>query len=128
MEKEIFIIDDDPIYRMIVSKTIARLDASLPIDHCENGQEGLTMLEHRTSSKAKIIVLLDINMPVIDGWLFLDQIKKSNFYNIPKILIYLVSSSTDDSDLLKAKQYGFLGGFLHKPLYKEDISAIIGTD
>jgi CheY-like chemotaxis protein len=125
MKKQILIIDDDPIYRMIVSRTISRIDASLSIDECENGQIGLSMLEHGDSTNTKIIILLDINMPIIDGWVFLDQIKANNFYNISQVLIYLVSSSTDESDLLKAKQYGFLGGFLHKPLQKEDICSIL---
>ena len=127
MKKQILIIDDDPIYRMIVSRTIARIDASLAIEQCEDGQVGLSMLEHYTSSNTKIIILLDINMPVIDGWVFLDRITAINFYNLPQVLIYLVSSSTDESDLLKAKQYGFLGGFLHKPLHKEDLYSILAN-
>jgi len=128
MKKQILIIDDDPIYRMIVSRIISRIDASLAINECENGEVGLSMLEHGTNINSKIIILLDINMPIIDGWVFLDQIKASNFYNIPQVYIYLVSSSTDESDLLKAKQYGFLGGFLHKPLHKEELCTILAND
>lgn len=124
MTKEIFIIDDDHIYRMIVSRTITKLDTDVKITPCENGKLGLEMVMERCKD-GKIIILLDINMPVLDGWGFLDEIEKSNFYGIQDISIYLVSSSTDESDILKAKQYGFLDDFLHKPINKETISAII---
>jgi CheY-like chemotaxis protein len=124
MTKEIFIIDDDLIYRMIVSRTITKIDANMQISQCENGQLGLDMLKTRALD-TKIIILLDINMPVLNGWGFLDEIKRNDFYDIPNLSIYLVSSSTDESDMFKAKQYSFLDGFLHKPLNKEDISALI---
>ena len=70
-------------------------------------------------------MFLDINMPILNGWGFLDQIADKKFFNNNAIKIYIVSSSTDESDLIKAKQYDFLGGFLHKPLKKEDIISII---
>jgi CheY-like chemotaxis protein len=65
--KRNFYIDDDLIFRMIVSKTINKMDSSLVINQCENGAIGLNMLK---TCNYKIIVLLDINMPVIDGWSF----------------------------------------------------------
>jgi CheY-like chemotaxis protein len=125
---EIFIIDDDLIQRMIVSKMIKIIDPTLLTTHCENGKIGLDMLEKQSNSNQKIIVLLDINMPVLDGWGFLDQIEKSNFYNLDQLSIYIVSSSIDESDILKANQYGFVKSFLHKPLSREDLSTIIDID
>jgi CheY-like chemotaxis protein len=125
MKMELYIIDDDLIFRMIVSKTINKMDSSLVINQCENGAIGLNMLKERSDANYKIIVLLDINMPVIDGWSFLEQIEKNDFYNIHHLFIYIVSSSTDESDILKAQQYGFVKGFLHKPITSEDINTII---
>lgn len=125
---KIFIIDDDPIYCLIVSRTINMIDASLIIDQSENGAIGLAKLEHLSNETDKIIVLLDINMPILDGWGFLDKIQKYNFYNLPQLIIYIVSSSTDESDILRANQFGFVKGFFHKPLSKEDINSIIDLD
>jgi hypothetical protein len=45
MKKELYIIDDDLIFRMIVSKTINKMDSSLVINQCENGAIGLNMLK-----------------------------------------------------------------------------------
>jgi CheY-like chemotaxis protein len=124
MSNQILIIDDDPIYRMIVSKTIERIDSKLRIAHCENGQIGLDLLEALSAADNSIIVLLDINMPLVNGWDFLDQIIENNFYNFATLSIYIVSSSTDESDLVKAKKYNFLKGFVHKPIQKEELQVI----
>ncbi|NEN22146.1 response regulator [Cryomorpha ignava] len=128
MKKEIFIVDDDPIYRLIVSKTIGKLDSSLPINECKNGEIGLAKLEDLKNSKHEIIVLLDINMPIVNGWEFLGAIEKYNFYNLDQLMIYMISSSIDTSDKVKADQYAFVKGFYHKPLTNEDLKIIIGID
>jgi len=124
----LFIIDDDLIQRMIVSKMIKMIDPTLVITQCENGKIGLDMLEKHSNSNQKIIVLLDINMPILDGWEFLDQIEKSNFYNLHQLSVYIVSSSIDESDISKASQYGFVKSFLHKPISREHLNTILGVD
>lgn len=128
MEKEIFIIDDDPIYRLIVSKTITHIDSSLRIKEFENGETGLTKLVNLKNSVNEIVVLLDLNMPILNGWEFLDQIEKFNSHELAKLSIYIVSSSTDESDLLKSKNYKFLRGFYSKPLNRADTKTIIGIE
>jgi CheY-like chemotaxis protein len=125
MEKELFIIDDDNIYRMIVARMISRVDAGLFITQCENGKIGLSILEQKSNIKSEVIVLLDINMPILNGWGFLEEVAQQNFFDIKLLKIYIVSSSTDKSDLLKAEKYNFVKGFLHKPLSKEDIASIV---
>jgi CheY-like chemotaxis protein len=125
---KLFIVDDDLIYRMIISKTIDRIDSSLVIDECEDGAIGIAKLAQRSNSDEKIIVLLDINMPILDGWGFLDQMQKFNFYNIQDLVIYIVSSSTDESDILKAKQYKCVSGFFHKPLSTGELISIISME
>lgn len=125
MKKELYIIDDDNIYRMIASRLISRVAPNAVITECENGQVGLLKLAQKANLDDEILVLLDINMPILNGWGFLDQIVDYNFFTNGAIKIYIVSSSTDESDLLKAQQYNFIGGFMHKPLSKEDIISII---
>ncbi len=67
-------------------------------------------------------------MPILDGLEFLDQIEKSNFYSLNRLSIYTVSSSTNESDILKGSQYESVKSFLHKPLSSEDLNAIIVID
>jgi CheY-like chemotaxis protein len=128
MKKELFIIDDDPIQRIIISKMVKLVDSSLEINQIGNGEKGLDKLEKIKNSNHPVILILDINMPVLDGWGFLDKIEKANFYNLPQLFIYMVSSSTDEIDIVKAQRYSFVKRFLHKPLSKKDISAIINLE
>lgn len=127
MKREIVIIDDDSIYRMVVSITLKNIDASLVIHECEDGQKGLAKLQDLTNSDAQIIVILDINMPVLDGWRFLDALEENKMYRPDQLVIYMVSSSIDKEDVLRAQHYGFVKRFLHKPLVKDDFASIVGA-
>jgi len=122
------IVDDDWVYRTVASRMMSLIDSSLTIEESENAQKGLANLEKQTDADQKTVVLLDINMPGLDGWGFLEQIKKNNFYNLSQLDIYMVSSSTNESDTLKAKRFDFIKGFVHKPLSEENIKAIIAAN
>ena len=122
---KILIVDDDWVYRTIASRMMSLIDSSLTIEESENGEKGLANLEKQTDPNQKTVVLLDINMPVLDGWEFLEQIKKDDLYNLKQLDIYMVSSSTNESDILKAERFDFIKGFIHKPLSEENIKAII---
>lgn len=124
MRKEIILIDDDPILRLVVQKMIHHIDSSVICHHCENGEVGLRVLEPFLNSNSPIMVMLDINMPILDGWSFLESLENKDI-DIKDIQLYIVSSSTDESDRLKAKNYSLVKNFLHKPLYKEDIIGIL---
>ncbi|WP_373523597.1 response regulator [Aquiflexum sp.] len=126
MEKIICIIDDDLVYRLIVQRMIKRSFPSLVCHECENGEEGLKLLSSLQLSPLKIIVILDINMPILNGWGFLKKLEKNNFYGIQDLSIYLVSSSTDHNDKERANQFKFLKKFIHKPLSSEDLNMMLG--
>lgn len=125
MKKEVLIIDDDPILRLIVQKMILNIDSSVICHQCENAEIGIGVLESMRNSLNNIIILLDINMPILDGWGFLEQLEKCDDYNIKFFNLYIVSSSTDGSDKLKANRYDVLQKFYHKPLTKMDIVEIL---
>ena len=69
------------------------------------------------------LILLDINMPVMDGWDFLNELQKiEEGKNIPVVLI---TSSVDNHDIEKAKTYAQIKGYFTKPLPKEGINDIL---
>ena len=125
MRKEIILIDDDPILRLIIQKMIHQIDSSIICYHCENGEVGLNVLEPFFNLNRPIMVLLDINMPILDGWSFLDILENKDFNTLKNIHLYIVSSSTDESDKLRASNYGLVKKLFHKPLYKEGILEIL---
>src|SRR5205085_8629534 len=69
------------------------------------------------------LILLDISMPVMDGWAFLDEFEK---LNIP-VPVYIVSSSINPLDLARSKQYKSVAGFYCKPISSVDIQAMVDS-
>lgn len=128
MTKTVLIIDDDPIIRKIIQKMIYIVDVSVICYHCENGEVGLSFLKKLQGSTDPVIVLLDINMPILDGWGVLDEVEKMNLEMIDNVKFYIVSSSTDDSDKLKSQGYPLIKKFYSKPLSKQDIIAVLNSD
>lgn len=127
MNKTIYVIDDDPLNRLIVEKMMKRVDDSLTFVHCENGKIGLEKMRGYLGNFSDCIVLIDLNMPILDGWGFLDEIHNGLLkdYQIP--CLYVLSSSTDKEDIEKAKQYPLVKKFYHKPLSLDDITKILNS-
>lgn len=114
------IIDDDKIYVNLVKKIIEIKKLSENLLIFKNGMEALDhfklILENATEDVLPDIIFLDINMPVMDGWEFLNEfIKiKNNFEK--KITLYVVSSSIDPRDLERAKSFNLVTDYLIKPI------------
>lgn len=125
MKKTILIIDDDPIVRMIIQQMIQFVDQSVQSQTFENGALGLSFIKSLENTSDDFIILLDINMPVLDGWGFLDGLNTISPEIISKIQLYVVTSSTDKNDQLKATSYKMVDKVYHKPLSKQDLTEIL---
>ncbi|MCF2447114.1 response regulator [Dyadobacter sp. CY345] len=122
---KICIIDDDNtchfIARLLISKILVKPD----ILQFFNGQEAFDFIEtwqHKPESLPSII-LLDINMPVANGWKFLDMLRKLE--NIYQPAIYITSSSQDQRDFSRMETYHEVRGFLPKPVSKDILEKIL---
>ena len=117
-DANILIVDDDNIYIYIAKKSVKDACPKAEIFVCKNGEEALDKL----SSLNPDILLLDINMPVMNGWGLLDNLLVKNIkLEFP---IFIVSSSLDESDKEKAASYKFVKGYINKPINKEKIKKL----
>ncbi len=119
------IIDDDNIFIYGVRKVMELAEICNNFSIYRNGQEALNGLKSIISSNEKLpdIILLDLNMPVLDGWQFLDE-----FIKIPaakKITIYIVSSSVDPEDVLRAKSYEIVSNYVVKPITMKKLEELM---
>jgi CheY-like chemotaxis protein len=122
--KEICLIDDDKIYIMVAKRIFENSNLCHEFQIFNNGEDAYLFLKNRLEKNEKFpdLILLDINMPVMDGWDFLDAIEKLT--NLPPINLFLVSSSIDPRDLEKSKTYKLVKDFILKPITKEAIELL----
>ncbi|HZH63575.1 MAG TPA: response regulator [Flavisolibacter sp.] len=103
--KTVLCVDDDADDREIVCFTIGEIDASLKVVHAADGLEAITYLAKAKSEDAlPCLVILDINMPRMDGKQALAEIKKDN--QLSKLPVVIFSTSNNPTDTTYCKSYG----------------------
>lgn len=110
------IIDDDPIYIFGTKRMMEIANYCEKFLVFENGKEAINGLASILSSNAKLpeVIFLDLNMPVMDGWDFLEEFGK--IHAPQNVVIYILTSSIDPADTERAKQYSNVDSYLVKPL------------
>jgi len=114
--KKIFLIDDDYIYLSFTSKILNFLFPDSRVSSFNSAKSALSRLEKETPD----VLFLDISMPEMDGWEFLEELKfkKIDFD------IYVVSSSIDPEERERANSNPLVKMFLEKPLGKKQIERV----
>lgn len=117
------IIDDDPVFVYGTKMMMQMASFAKEIMNFENGQDALEALEPlvRQADLSKIpdIILVDLNMPIMDGWQFIDE-----FTKIPcqkKVKLFIVTSSVDQEDRNRASRYQEVSSYVVKPLTLETL-------
>jgi CheY-like chemotaxis protein len=123
--KSVCLIDDDSIYAMLAKRLISLHHLSDQITEYSDGYEAYESLRKINAEGAPLpdVIFLDVNMPIWDGWDFLDEFAKLNIAVIPEI--YIVSSSSHSLDREKAATYHLVKNNLIKPLTLEDLKTIL---
>ena len=125
----IWIIDDDDLFIMITRNNIRKASAQIETEVFHDGQESMDCLVARTSTSEQLpdIILLDLNMPIADGWSFLTNYARLDAGVRNKINVYVCTSSIDPKDVHRAKEFEDVKDFKEKPLSTEVILEILGN-
>jgi two-component system chemotaxis response regulator CheY len=126
-EPHIWIIDDDELFIMITRNNIRKSGVACNTEDFKNGKDALYEIKERVMAGEHIpnILLLDLNMPLIDGWDFLEEFKSIPLENRKKVKIYICTSSIDPKDLKRAEAIAEVTAFLEKPINTEVIQKIV---
>ena len=125
---EVLLVEDDPITILVCDRIIKMTSFAERVTTCENGKIAIDFLASlEAEQKLPPVIFLDINMPVMNGWDFLEEFEslKLKFKQLPRI--YLLSSTVDPEDYQKAKKFSQVEDFISKPLSKEALNAINGN-
>ena len=124
--RTVLLVDDDEICNMISVSTLTRLNIATKIHVTLSGAQAIDLLNESSKIAGAIpdIILLDLNMPVMDGFGFVDAFQKLSLPNKESIRIIIVTSSLDPKDIEKATKMG-IDRVLIKPLSDEKLLAAL---
>lgn len=116
----VYFVDDDPLSNKFNTMLIRKIHPDVEIITFINAEEALNKLKEKDAPKPEVI-FLDLNMPVMNGWDFMDEFKKLDL----NIEIVILTSSNDASDKKKAKEHTEVKDFVVKPLTKETFMGLV---
>ncbi|MFN0048575.1 MAG: response regulator [Cytophagales bacterium] len=123
------IIDDDDIYQFTASIEIKKTQLVDKIIVFSNGEQAIDFfkLEINNATNLPDIIFLDVNMPVMDGWQFLDEFILFKDILPKTVLIYMVSSSVDERDISRANRIKEVTGYMLKPIGQKKMAEIFSS-
>ncbi|TCC94453.1 response regulator [Pedobacter frigiditerrae] len=121
----LLVIDDDDINIFIIKKIVEKTGFEINMVAKSNGKLAIDYLEEVTAQNAAFphLILIDINMPVMNGWEFIEAYEQLDFKKDADL--YILSSSVYENDIEKTKSYKSVKGFISKPLSMERLTELI---
>lgn len=125
----IYVVDDDDIYQFAVKRKILKRKLSAEVNTFKNGKDAILFLDQviKAGEPLPDMILLDLNMPIMDGWDFLERYAQIQPRLKKKILLYVISSSIQASDIERAKSISEVTDYIIKPIDDKQLDHILIT-
>ena len=128
----ILLVDDDDDTNFFNRRLLLKMDIAEKIQVAENGREALDFLSNNghflingNNYPVPMLILLDLNMPGMNGWEFLEEYHKLPAEQKGKIVLVMLTSSPNPEDAERAKENENVAGFANKPLSMEMMKKIL---
>ena len=123
----ICVVDDDDIYQYTIVRTLESIKTPKNIIVFSDGEAAINfMLDNlNQENEQPDVILLDINMPIMDGFQFMEEFVKIKPKVGKNITVYMVSSSVDPVDIERAKSISAISDYIIKPINKGKLKSII---
>lgn len=123
--KPILLVEDDQVDTMTVIRALKEIHVTNPLVHLENGEEAVNYLQNPKSEKP-CIVLLDLNMPIMNGIEFLHVVK--NDAQLKRIPVVVLTTSEEQQDKVNSFNMG-VAGYMAKPVdYRQFVEVMRSID
>ncbi len=128
-KKILCIVDDDDIYKYSIKRTLKNKELTKKILTFSNGEEAIDFMIKNLNENENLpdIIFLDINMPIMDGFQFMEEYVKIKPRVGKEILIYMVSSSIDTYDIKRAKSISEVSDYLMKPISPNELTELLNN-
>lgn len=125
--KQLTLVDDDDVFVFLTTRLLDKYKLVDLIKIFDNGYDALVFIKENLGNIEALpdIILLDLSMPIMDGWQFLDEYVKINSKIGKKITIFICSSSISPDDVSRAKSINAVSDFIIKPMTKEKLIEMI---
>jgi CheY-like chemotaxis protein len=125
--KNLTLVDDDKVFVFLTTKMIEQSKLVDLIKIFDNGYDALVFLQENMNNIEALpdVILLDLSMPIMDGWEFLDEYVKINPVIGKTITIYICSSSISPNDVIRANAISVVSDFIIKPMTKDKLMEMI---
>jgi CheY-like chemotaxis protein len=128
-EPVVALVDDDKVFQLIASRTIKATQLTDKILQFTNGMEAIEYLQINAENADVLpdVLFLDINMPIVDGWMFMEDYINLK-HRVKKIIrIYMVSSSIDQRDVERARSMTDIREYVIKPISQDKFAEMISN-
>ena len=123
--KCILLIDDDETTNIINEMLIMDMEITERLLQARNGREGLEVLQEQIDGDCPPeLILLDINMPVMDGFAFLETYRQLHFADKSSVIVVMLTTSLNPLDVERAKEAG-VADYINKPLTEQSLKAVL---
>lgn len=122
MDLEVLLVDDDPVVHFMHKKLLSKSAIGNKQITADSAREALEYLKGNAGKQVQYLIFLDINMPEMDGWGFLDELQKMPV--APHCHVVMVTSSIDKFDRENATKYDRIVGYYEKPLSIDNCNEI----
>jgi CheY-like chemotaxis protein len=124
---KVCLIDDDDIYQFLLKKELRHTNLVERINLFSDGRKAMEYFKENLDNQDTLpdVIFLDINMPIMNGWRFLEEFKSLKNHINKKIIIYMVSSSFDDRDVKRSQEYSEVTDYIIKPVKRSNLISVL---
>ena len=121
---QIVLVDDEHVSVFVTKKMLEREGLADELHAFEQPEEALRYVQQSVPGNAPDVILLDLNMPGLSGWDFLEALQPHEAQLLGQCFIYILTSSLNPADTIRSSEFPLVSGLIHKPLDRIQIRTI----
>jgi CheY-like chemotaxis protein len=128
---KVWVIDDAKLDSIIIKLSIQKIHHDAEVKLISSGREaidGLVKLAGIEARELPNMLFLDLEMPGMSGWEFLEQFKALNIESLRRIQVYIVSGTISPADVKKSLSDPFVANYFHKPIGLDTLRSIFEAE